>query len=68
MLKYICDDSECKKEVNTKDFFCEITVREMKPLILKGRKGGDMLQNQVWEKKLHLCQTCYYKFLEEAKI
>jgi len=68
MLKYICDNFECKKEIDTKNFFCEITVRELKPFLLKGRKGGDFLQQQITEKKLHLCQICYFKFLKEAHL
>ena len=68
MIKYICDNLECKKEIDTKDFFCEIVVREVKPFLMKGKKGGDQIMGEVLQRKHHLCQVCYNKFLKEAHI
>lgn len=67
MIKFICNNEECKKEIDVQNFFAELSVKEVSSILLPGKKNEVQPQQQITEKKYHFCQDCLKKLLKEAK-
>jgi len=65
MIKWVCN--KCGEDFTGKDFFCEIIVRNVRPVMLPPHKGQPQILEQLEEARYHLCLKCWNNLVSNFK-